>query len=820
MPETPSSVQTWQNTSRRAIFAVVFLVPLFFLPFTSNVLDFNKQALLATLILLSLFAWLLKSLIAEKIDLNLNWFNLAPLSVMVFVGLSTLFSAYPYASFWGWPLNVSASFLTTLALVLFYFLVTHLFREPEEVFGLILVLVVSGLLVSLLAVPQIVGQFPLPFDFTQNTSFNTVGNPNSLAVFLAVLLPLATSLIFISKSRLVRTLLWLFVLTAVFLLLAINFSSAWIVLLAGTSLILILGITRREIFNLSWLFLPMVLLALALFARVTNTQLLPAINLPAEVSPSQSSSWQIAGQTLTARPPFSWFWGSGPGTFIYDYSRFKPSSINQSAFWATRFGSAGSQILDWLATIGPLGLLAFLATLGSALWLGFRAVSLRTAGQESFVWILLVGLWAGLVGLAFGFWLYPANLTLLFLFWFVAAAIIGLTAPRARHFDLRSAETTEIKKVKSSGPWATVGVSFAFIAVLIGAMGVFFVLGQRYFAEASYVQALTAVQKGDNQKALEKMALAIRFTNGQQDNYWRDVTQVYLFRIQEELAKKNLSNDQKSQNVSNLISQLVAAAKASTDASGQNVANWTIRGFVYNQILNLIPDADKWAVSAYEEAIKLEPSNPSIYASLGQIYLARADNLANDKDKQAERQQALEAARDNFQKARDLKNDYAPALFQLAMIDVREQKVKDAIAKLEDTKVIAPFDTGLAFQLGLIYQADNQRDKAQAEFERAVALDSNYANARYFLGLLSDAAGQKDKAIEQFQKIADLNPGNDTIKKILEGLKAGRKAADVLTELQPPQPPVQEKPAEQLASPSPSPSPSALPSPKPAPKKR
>ena len=148
------------------------------------------------------------------------------------------------------------------------------------------------------------------------------------------------------------------------------------------------------------------------------------------------------------------------------------------------------------------------------------------------------------------------------------------------------------------------------------------------------------------------------------------------------------------------------------------------------------------------------------------------------------------------------------------MIDVRENKIKDAISKLEETKTYALSDTGLAFQLGLIYRADNQRDKAQAEFERAVALDPNYANARYFLGLLYDEAGEKIKAIEQFQKVVDLNPDNETLKKILEGLKTGRKAADVIAELQPAQPPVQEKPAEQLPSPSPTPSVSPSPLPK------
>jgi tetratricopeptide (TPR) repeat protein len=147
------------------------------------------------------------------------------------------------------------------------------------------------------------------------------------------------------------------------------------------------------------------------------------------------------------------------------------------------------------------------------------------------------------------------------------------------------------------------------------------------------------------------------------------------------------------------------------------------------------------------------------------------------------------------------------------MVDVREGKTKDAISKLEDTKTIAPFDTGLAFQLGVIYYSDNQLDKARAEFERAVALDQNYSNARYFLGLVYDKQGEKQKAIEQLQRVAELNPDNEQMKKIIENLKAGKAALEGVVQEQPP---VQEQSIERLASPSPSPSPSASPSPSPS----
>ena len=60
--------------SKISIYLLVFLLPLFFLPWTVSVLDFNKQLLLILLVFISLLCWLLKSLQEGKI--NLNWSRL------------------------------------------------------------------------------------------------------------------------------------------------------------------------------------------------------------------------------------------------------------------------------------------------------------------------------------------------------------------------------------------------------------------------------------------------------------------------------------------------------------------------------------------------------------------------------------------------------------------------------------------------------------------------------------------------------------------------------------------------------------------------
>ena len=62
------------RVAKYAIYIAIFLIPIFFLPWTADVLDFNKQALLLVLIFVSLFAFLSKILISGKFEINdANW---------------------------------------------------------------------------------------------------------------------------------------------------------------------------------------------------------------------------------------------------------------------------------------------------------------------------------------------------------------------------------------------------------------------------------------------------------------------------------------------------------------------------------------------------------------------------------------------------------------------------------------------------------------------------------------------------------------------------------------------------------------------------
>ena len=140
----------------------------------------------------------------------------------------------------------------------------------------------------------------------------------------------------------------------------------------------------------------------------------------------------------------------------------------------------------------------------------------------------------------------------------------------------------------------------------------------------------------------------------------------------------------------------------------------------------------------------------------------------------------LALARQNFEKAVELKSNYLPAQFMIAVALDRLGEIDQAIAKLEDGKKINPRDPGLLFQLGLLYYKAEKYDLARSELEATLKIAENYSNALYFLGLSYDKLGEKNKALEEFKKVAELNPDNEDVKKIISNLESGKKALDGL----------------------------------------
>ncbi|MBU4274951.1 tetratricopeptide repeat protein [Patescibacteria group bacterium] len=752
--------------SKYSIYALVFLLPIFFLPWTSDVLDFNKQTLLLFLVFISLFAWMLKVLISRELSINLNKTNIIVAVLFIVYLFSTIFSLWRYGSFWGWPQNVSESLITLLGLSVFYFLVSNLFNK-KEIFQLTLTLAFSAFLSLIIGFFQIVGLFLLPFNFAKTTLFNTIGTAGTLGFFIVVLLPLIFSLLTRKKS-LGITLIWAVIFTVV-LLLTLNYHILWWLVILGCALLMIFGIQRRDLFDSRWLILPMFFLALSLFFIILKPSIGLLPTAPIEFSLSQKTSLNIDWQTLKQNPIL----GSGPGTFSYDFAKYKNIDFNKSIFWNFSFGGATSKVLTVLGTTGILGVLAFLALMIYVAFCGIKFFFINKFSDD--YWNITLGVFIGFIVLSIGFFLNNGGLTLDFLYFFLIAALIGLISEERKKYLLEPSSLI------------TLGVTFAFTLCFIFGLGLLILIGQKYVAEINYNQGLVQLQKGESDAGIRSIEKAVGL-NPSSDLYLRQLSQIYLAKIGQEAARTDISQEEISKNIQLLVGDSINAAKIASDVNPKNIANWSVRGLIYQNLIGVVPGVEDWAINSYESAEKLDPNNPYYPAQKGIVYLIRAAALTEEKE--GDKPQILSQAKEQLDKAIQLKSDYAPARFQMAMVSQAEGKTDEAIKGLEDTKQYAPNDIGLAFQLGILYYQKKDWKSAQGEFERAIGISPNYSNALYFSGLTYYEQGQTNKAIEKIKKVLEINPDNETVAKVLANLKAGKKPLEGIGQ----QAPIEENP--------------------------
>ncbi|MDP4007264.1 MAG: hypothetical protein Q8P55_01545 [bacterium] len=770
-----NSATLLDRVAKGSLYAVVFLLPLWFLPITQNILIYQKQALLIILVFLGLIAWLAKAVNQGEIRLRVSILYIPVGLLLLGMGISTLFSKWAAASFWGWPLSLTDSFLTFLAFALFSFLVFQILEDSKHLFRLLLTLLVSSGIAVLYALLQSYEMYLLPAVFSRVPTFNTLGNMNTVAVFAAALLPLALTLAFVSKL-LLRWVLWALVLVFLAALIFLNFQTAWVTLTAGLLVLLAFGMwNMRKRAEFGWVSFPMALVIVALFFMVFRVAVPGAPGtIPLEVSPSQGATWGIAQSTLKQNPLF----GSGPGTFPLQYAEFRPAELNQTIFFGTRFGTGASEVLNWLVTKGALGLLLLLGLFGTLKVVGARTL-LRFEG-ENFLWMLGLGSFASLAALIVSQFFYPASFMPWLLFWL----LLGVLAFAATRKVFQFTVTTY--------PFLALASSFVFLLVLIFGLGLLFIGGQKYAAEVQYLEGARASAAGDLENAISKVLSAANL-NPSVDIYWRDLSQLYLARVNAVAANQELTQEERAQQTQTAVSNAVAAARAATSTAPANVANWNVQGFVYRSLIG-IQGAETLAAEAYLKAAELEPNSPFPWTELARAYILQAQTLSSQDKGSEQRALALDNALENLNKALELKDDYAPAHFLTAVVYDQQGKSDEAVAKLEETKLIAdPNDIGLAFQLGVLYWQREELSKAKTELERAKSINPNYSNARYILGLVYDAQGNNEAAKLEFSEVERLNPGNEEIKKILANLENGLPA---LEGIQVAQPPIQETPPE------------------------
>ncbi len=763
MSEKKSIIIAWCDiVTKYSMYLLVLLLPVFFLPWTQDPIHFNKQTLLIGLVFVALFSWMIKTLVHGRGSMNVSKISMAALAVVLTYGLSTIFSVFRYGSFWGNAGLASESLVSVICFALVYFIVVDVFSE-KDIFYALNFFGIAIFITALYGILQIMGLHIIPFGFASNNSFNTIGSVGSLGIFLACVLPLCIIFSITLKTW------WkaLFILSTALIFIAavlINYNLMWWLIVVGSFLIIVFWIIKKDLLDGRWMFLPVFFLIVALFFIVVKPQITWLPQKALEVSLSQKTSLAIDVQALKASP----VWGSGPSAFAYDFIKYKSQDFNSNPVWNVNFNGASSKVLTMLATVGILGTLAFLLLIAASLFYGVRYF-MALGKQDVDKNILLFVLLSVVAVLGVAFFLYHSNVAMEAIFFFFVAAIAVLATKDNRVYVLKSASL------------ATLVVIVVFTTLFIFGSGGLVLQVQRYVAEVYYNRALQAFNDNRKDDAIRFVKMAAN-NNTSLDIYFNQLALFSLSKLQDTVATSLTASDtvkqSDKQKIQELISDSVNAAKVALTINPKNVENWSTKAYVCQNLVGLYPDAVSCAIDSYDAAIALNPTNPYLYIQQGNTYLAQASLVTNDPT--LNKAKILNQARDMFNKAIGLKQDYVLAYFQLALTAREQGNTQDAAVALSNASKYAAGNADSLFQIGLVYYQDKNWQAAQNQFQEALGVLPNYSNALYYLGLTYDLQNQKENAIAVFSKVQQLNPDNQNVKTILANLRAGRSALDGL----------------------------------------
>lgn len=765
---------------RIVAYAAILAVPLLYLPFTSSVVELNKQLALIVLAGVAFVVWLLGVVVSGTMTVRFSPVDKGILALAAASGITTLTSLTPGKSLLGINISLSDAFVSVAALAVLYWVIVNVFHDRGRLARRLLIL--GGSAALILGVMQMLTVYVLPGSFTHSRAFNTVGSLNALGVLAAVLVPLFAK----STSRLWGrygvALGWIGVAVSLFVLTILNWWVLWGIALAGMLAMIGFdsinsvqmsadyGDSRRTRFALSRFIVPMAVIVLGAFLLLVKFDLSSVKGqFPVEIAPSHALSWSIAkgviGQDL--------LFGYGPENFSLAFDRFGAGQLANTRLSSLRFFDATSQFWTSLAHGGAIAMLGLtvliwslvqvITRLGGALSARLGAKDGGSEAMES------SGVLSSTVAMTVALFLYPFNMALLGV-WFVLLALSALVVSGDRSLSVDIEQRPAFSLVASLG----------FIIGLILVLATVYFSSVSYLADVAYSRASTRQSPA---QALEDIARALSLDN-RDDRYYRDASRLTQQVLRQELGRPAAEDPQRPARIQNLIASSVQLAQRATQVQPQEAMNWSNLAGVYQALTGLVDDVERLAEEAYAKAGDLRPGDPQFDNSVGSMWLARADLIrqvgasatGESRTRLAQqRVESLDRAEAAFTRALEQSPTFGSAIYSRAAVYDRQGKVKEAI---RDIEVIVPANADnptLIFELGILYLRDGRNDDAFAAMQRAVFLSPQYANARWYLSLLFEERGDVDSALAQLREIQKSNPDNQVLAAKINQLVVGQQ---------------------------------------------
>lgn len=726
------------------------LMPIVILPFTRDALNLPKQLFLYSIILLLLILWVVNITMRREVIIRRTVFDVAFIIFLAAGLVSTIFSSAPSISLVGDTGIFLFNFLILLAYILWFWLFVQTVNQGKMLMFFVDAFLFGGILSGIYF---LLIQLQLLQNFIDFIGYNSVSNLNSVfGVYMALVGIISIGLLSLKNRNFARQILPVIsLLISIFVLSRLGFIVSWVIFASGLGLLIILGIiiaTRIRIVSLSIAFFLFLITLIFIFFGTPDILKRP---LPTELSLGARPSWDIAWSAVFEDYK-SFLLGSGFGTFVNDFSKYKSPAFNMSDLGkSVRFDRPYNSFLFLLSETGLVGFFVFffiiLIFLGSTFTIFPTLIKSskfelfeRKDVQSEEMFVVIIAWIAATIGLGVAFY----DITLWWAWWWLlAAGTVGMSfiSPNIIHEKKISLRVSPHYSLVLS-----FGLVLAFTVIIV--LGIF--AGKLYLAEISYNKSLHA----DNfDEKVENINRALIYRPDYYV-YHIDLANLYLEKAQILSLQEEFDSDEAAK----FVSLSVEHARKSADSAPHNVETWETLARMYINARIFTKDANTWAKDALGKAIELEPSNFSFYWQLGGVYVFDGD---------------LERAVDSYNLSIQLKPDYTESYLSLADVYEKLEKVEEAILVYEPIFDKIQNNPELLFNLGrLFYNRDTEGDANRAEqvWLQAVKLEPNYANVLYSLGLLYEKEGEIAKAKEYFGKVLGINPGSEEVKSKIRNL--------------------------------------------------
>lgn len=661
-------------------YSLFLLVPLAFASDTSELFEFNKLWVTFSITIIIAFAWIGKMILNKQFKIQKTPLDIPILLFLASQIISTIFSIDRHVSLWGYYSRFNGGLYSIITYIfLYYAFITNL-GTIKYVKRALKVSLVAGLIVSLWGLPSHFGYDPTcllfrgTFDVSCWTNefqpmvriFSTLGQPDWMAAYLLILLPISTiqflksfkfeynkNKLFISKKNLLISLYYLFI-TILFYadLMYTNSRSGGI---AGFFIIFLicgvyfLHLYKNSVFknklhplNLIPIFLLITFFLTTFLTSMPFTQLQPyTLNgilqkmaekktqketPKAQVEKETSEPvhlgemggtdskkirlivWEGAFNMWKANPLF----GTGVETFAYAYYTYRPAAHNLTSEWNFLYNKAHNEFLNYLGTTGLFGLGTYLALIIVFLIKYVKVLKElhKNKRKEQFlVFALVCSFLTILITNFFGFSVVITNIYLFIIPAFAMIMLEKIETKKILAFPKNSIELGEKVKISNLSKILiviTAIIAFYFIVLLI----------RFWDADKSYAMGMNLNKARQYQEARPFLSKAIERRPGEptfKDEYSINSSVLAVMFASQKDSTESAEIAKKLAQESAYITEFL------TSAYPKNVVYWKSKVRVYYTLSQIDPQYIQFALQAIKKVSELAPTDANIFYNYGVI---------------------------------------------------------------------------------------------------------------------------------------------------------------------------------------------------------